>query len=171
MLVLGGVRSGKSSLALDMCNKIEGTRYFLATAQPLDDEMEYRIKKHQKERGSGWATVEEALDITNRIAGLDSNETVILVDCLTLWLSNLYMKYESDVDVIYKEIERFVKSLSDIKGRAVFVSNEVGMGIVPENRLARMYRDASGHMNRRVAEVAEKVVITFAGIPVVIKDI
>ena len=80
MLVLGGVRSGKSSLALDMCNKIEGTRYFLATAQPLDDEMEYRIKKHQKERGSGWATVEEGLDITNRIAGLDSNATVILVD-------------------------------------------------------------------------------------------
>lgn len=171
MLVLGGVRSGKSSLALDLCNKMKGDRYFLATAQPFDDEMEYRIKRHQEERGSGWTTVEESIDIVQKIMELDSHETIILVDCLTLWLSNLYMKYESDVDMVYKEIERFVEGISGIKGRLVLVSNEVGMGIVPENKLARMYRDASGTMNRKVAGVSQKVVLTFAGLPMVIKEI
>ncbi len=170
MLVLGGVRSGKSSLALDMCNKMEGNRFFLATAQAFDDEMHYRIRRHQQERGNEWTTVEESLDIAQKIMELDSNKTIILVDCLTLWLSNLYMKYESEVDVVYNEIDKLVKSLSDIKGRVVLVSNEVGMGIVPENKLARMYRDASGTMNRKIAGVAQKVVITFAGIPVVLKE-
>jgi adenosylcobinamide kinase / adenosylcobinamide-phosphate guanylyltransferase len=171
MLVLGGVRSGKSSLALDMCNKMDGKRYFLATAQAFDEEMEYRIRRHQQERGNGWTTVEESIDIAQKIMELDLNNTIILVDCLTLWLSNLYMKYESDTDTVYKEIDKLVKSLSDIKGRVVIVSNEVGMGIVPENRLARMYRDASGTMNRKIAGTAQKVVITFAGIPMVLKDI
>ncbi|MBN1905875.1 MAG: bifunctional adenosylcobinamide kinase/adenosylcobinamide-phosphate guanylyltransferase [Deltaproteobacteria bacterium] len=171
MLVLGGVRSGKSSLALDLCNKMKGDRYFLATAQPFDDEMEYRIKRHQEERGSGWTTVEESVDIVKKIKELDGDKTIILLDCLTLWLSNLYMKYESDVDMVYKEIERFVEGISGIKGRLVLVSNEVGMGIVPENKLARMYRDASGTMNRKVAGIADKVIITFAGLPLVLKEI
>jgi adenosylcobinamide kinase / adenosylcobinamide-phosphate guanylyltransferase len=171
MLVIGGVRSGKSSLALDMCNNMEGSRFFLATAQAFDEEMEYRIRRHQQERGGEWTTVEESIDIAQKIMKLDSDESIILVDCLTLWLSNLYMKYETDVGMVYKEIDKLVKTLPDIKGRVVLVSNEVGMGIVPENKLARMYRDASGHMNRKIAKVAEKVVITFAGIPVVLKEI
>jgi adenosylcobinamide kinase / adenosylcobinamide-phosphate guanylyltransferase len=171
MLVLGGVRSGKSSLALDMCNKMEGKRYFLATAQAFDDEMQYRIKRHQEERGGEWTTVEETIDIARKIMELDSDKTIILVDCLTLWLSNLYMKYESNVDMVYEEIDKLVQSLSDIKGRVVLVSNEVGMGIVPENKLARMYRDASGTMNRKIAGAARKVVITFTGIPLVLKEI
>jgi adenosylcobinamide kinase / adenosylcobinamide-phosphate guanylyltransferase len=171
MLVLGGVRSGKSSLALDMCNKMEGERYFLATAQAFDDEMQYRIRRHQQERGNDWTTVEESVEIAQKIRELDSNKTIILVDCLTLWLSNLYMKYESDVNMVYEEIKTLVKSLSDLEGRVVLVSNEVGMGIVPENKLARMYRDASGTMNRKIADAAQKVVITFTGIPVALKDI
>lgn len=171
MLVMGGVRSGKSSLALDLCNRMDGNRYFLATAQAFDDEMEYRIKRHQEERGSGWTTVEESIDIAQKIMELDSHKTIILVDCLTLWLSNLYMKYESDVDMVYKEIDSFVEVISGIKGRLVLVSNEVGMGIVPENKLARMYRDASGTMNRKIAGVAQKVVITFAGLLMVLKEI
>jgi adenosylcobinamide kinase/adenosylcobinamide-phosphate guanylyltransferase len=171
MLVLGGVRSGKSSLALDLCNRMDGNRYFLATAQAFDDEMEYRIKRHQEERGSSWTTVEESIEIAKKIRELDDEKAVILVDCLTLWLSNLYMKYESDTYMVYKEIEELVTMLPGIKGRLVFVSNEVGMGIVPENRLARMYRDASGTMNRKIAGVAQKVVFTFAGLPMVIKEI
>lgn len=169
MLVLGGARSGKSTFALNLCNRMKGKRYFLATAQAFDDEMEYRIKRHQEERGGEWTTVEESIDIIKKIKELDEDKTIILVDCLTLWLSNLYMKYESDVDMVHQEIEMFVKGISDIKGRLVLVSNEVGMGIVPENKLARMYRDASGTMNRRIAEAADKVIITFAGLPLALK--
>jgi len=171
MLVLGGARSGKSTFALDVCNRMQGMRYFLATAQAFDNEMEYRIKRHQEERGIGWTTIEEAIDIVQKIRELDGDKTIILVDCLTLWLSNLYMKYESDSDRIYQDIDKFAASLSQIKGRVVIVSNEVGMGIVPENKLARVYRDAAGTMNRKIAGVVQKVIITFAGLPMVLKDI
>ena len=170
MLVLGGARSGKSSFALDLCNKLEGKRYFIATAQPFDDEMDDRIKRHQKERGNEWKTIEETVDIHKRIKEIDGTDTIVLIDCLTLWLSNLYMKYESDVDRVYDDIDRLISAVSKIKGRLVLVSNEVGMGIVPENKLARLYRDAAGAMNRKIAEKANKVVITFSGLPVVLKD-
>lgn len=170
MLVLGGARSGKSSFALELCTKIKGNRFFLATAQAFDNEMEDRITRHQEERGKEWTTVEENIDIARKITELDRDDSVILVDCLTLWLSNLYMKYESDTDKVYNEIDRLANALSEIKGRAVLVSNEVGMGIVPENKLAREYRDASGFMNRRIGEKADKVVITFSGFPMVLKE-
>lgn len=170
MLVLGGARSGKSSFALDLCDRMEGKRYFIATAQVLDDEMKERIRHHQKERGNGWTTIEEPLEICRRIKENDKKETIILVDCLTLWLSNLYMKYESGNEMVYKKIEELVDILSSIKGRVVLVSNEVGMGIVPENRLARLYRDAAGTMNKKIAEKADRVVITFSGLPMVLKE-
>ena len=170
MLVIGGARSGKSSFALDLCNNLEGKRYFIATAQAFDDEMEDRIKQHQVERGNEWETIEETVDICERIKEIDSDDVIVLIDCLTLWLSNLYMKYESDVDRVYDDIERLVETVSKIKGRLVLVSNEVGMGIVPENKLARLYRDASGAMNRKIAEKSDKVVINFAGLPVVLKE-
>lgn len=170
MLVLGGARSGKSSLALDLCNNMEGSRFFIATAQAFDDEMEDRIKRHQEERGKGWTTIEEHLAITEKIMENDNDDSIILVDCLTLWLSNLYMKYESENDMIYEKIDELVGALSDIKGRAVLVSNEVGTGIVPENKLARLYRDAAGAMNRKIAEKADRVVITFAGLPLLLKE-
>ncbi|MGD9157866.1 MAG: bifunctional adenosylcobinamide kinase/adenosylcobinamide-phosphate guanylyltransferase [Desulfobacteraceae bacterium] len=170
VLVLGGARSGKSSFALDLCNKLEGKRYFFATAQAFDDEMEDRIKRHQEERGSEWNTVEETVDIYQKIKDIDDEDTIVLVDCLTLWLSNLYMKYESGTDMIYEKIDELVAGLPNIKGRIVLVSNEVGMGIVPENKLARSYRDAAGAMNRKIAEKADKVVITFSGMPMVLKE-
>ena len=170
MLVLGGARSGKSSFALDLCDKLDGKRYFIATAQAFDDEMEDRIKLHQEERGNEWKTIEETIDIHERIKEVDGDEAIILVDCLTLWLSNLYMKYESDVDRVYDDIKKLIETAVNTKGRLVFVSNEVGMGIVPENKLARLYRDASGAMNRKIAEMADKVVISFAGIPIVLKE-
>lgn len=170
MLVLGGARSGKSSFALDVCNNIEGKRYFIATAQAFDDEMEDRIKRHQEERGDEWNTIEETLEIYKKIKEVDDKSSIMLVDCLTLWLSNLYMKYESGTDIVYEKIDELVEGLSSIKGRVVLVSNEVGMGIVPENKLARLYRDAAGIMNRKIAEKADKVVITFSGMPMVLKE-
>ena len=170
MLVIGGARSGKSSLALDICNKMEGNRYFIATAQAFDDEMEGRIKRHQEERGNEWKTIEEAIGIAEKIKEVEGDEAIILVDCLTLWLSNLYMKYESDTDSVYDKIDELLDRLAETKGRIVLVSNEVGMGIVPENKLARLYRDAAGTMNRKIAEKANKVVITFSGLPIVLKE-
>jgi adenosylcobinamide kinase/adenosylcobinamide-phosphate guanylyltransferase len=170
MLVLGGARSGKSSLSLKLCNKMEGKHYFIATAKAFDDEMKDRIGRHKEERGEEWETIEEPIGITGRIKGLDREGSIILVDCLTLWLSNLYMRYESDIDRVYDEIGKLIASIEDIKGRLVLVSNEVGMGIVPENKLARLYRDASGAMNRKVADKANKVIISFAGCPVVLKS-
>ena len=170
MLVLGGARSGKSSFALELCNNIEGKHYFIATAQAFDDEMDDRIKRHQEERGSEWNTIEETVDIYQKIRDIDSEDAIVLVDCLTLWLSNLYMKYESDTEMVCEKMDELVAGLSSIKGRIVLVSNEVGMGIVPENKLARLYRDASGAMNRKIAEKADKVVITFSGMPMVLKE-
>lgn len=170
MLVLGGARSGKSSFALNTCNNMEGERYFIATAQAFDDEMEERIKYHRKDRGNEWNTIEETVDICKRIIDIDKENTIVLVDCLTLWLNNLYMKYETDDTMVYEKIDEFVTGMSGVKGRVVLVSNEVGMGIVPENKLARLYRDAAGAMNRKIAEMADRVVITFSGLPMVLKD-
>jgi adenosylcobinamide kinase/adenosylcobinamide-phosphate guanylyltransferase len=170
MLVLGGARSGKSSFALDQCNRMEGDRFFIATAQAFDDEMRERIKRHRDERGNDWKTIEETVDIFKKIRDIDNENTIVLIDCLTLWLNNLYMKYDSDDTPVYEKIDELVEGLSSLKGRIILVSNEVGMGIVPENKLARRYRDAAGAMNRKIAEKADKVVITFSGLPVVLKE-
>jgi adenosylcobinamide kinase/adenosylcobinamide-phosphate guanylyltransferase len=170
MLVLGGAKSGKSSFALNACNSLDRERIFLATAQALDQEMEERIRRHQAERGSGWRTIEEPLKIAETIGSLDSEDTVILLDCLTLWLNNLYMEHGEDQEAIDKAIEDLARQLAEIRGAVVVVSNEVGMGIVPDNQLSRTYRDTAGYMNQRIARLAGKVVAVLAGRPIVLKD-
>jgi adenosylcobinamide kinase/adenosylcobinamide-phosphate guanylyltransferase len=170
MLILGGAKSGKSSFALNVCNSLDRERIFLATAQALDQEMEERIRRHQAERGSGWRTIEEPLKLAETIGSLDSEETVILVDCLTLWVNNLYMEYGEDPEAIDEAIENLARQLTDIHGAVVVVSNEVGMGIVPDNPLARTYRDTAGYMNQRIARLSGKVVALLAGLPIVLKD-
>lgn len=170
MLVLGGAKSGKSTFALNVCNSLDRDRIFLATAQALDQEMEERIRRHQAERGSGWRTIEEPLKVAETIASLDSKDTVIALDCLTLWLNNLYMEYGKDQEAIDEAIESLVQQLKDIHGAVVVVSNEVGMGIVPDNQLSRTYRDTAGYMNQRIARLAVKVVVVLAGLPLVLKD-
>ena len=171
MLVLGGAKSGKSRFSMDVCNTLHRQRIFLATAQALDREMEKRILRHRAERGSGWLTVEEPIEIASTIRTMDQQDTVILVDCLTLWLNNLFMKYGEDGKEIERYIEEFVSRLSDARGALVIVSNEVGMGIVPENGLSRRYRDAAGILNQRVAGAAAVVVAILAGQPLVLKDL
>ncbi len=170
MLVLGGAKSGKSSFALNLCNEMNLKRIFLATAQARDQEMEERIQRHQAERDDKWHTVEEPVDIVARIRELDSEDTVILIDCLTLWLNNLFMKHEKDHALIYQEIDGLAKQLNNIRGTVVAVSNEVGWGIVPDNAMSRKYRDIAGFTNQRIASLSRKVVITFAGLPMVLKD-
>ncbi|MFW6147597.1 MAG: bifunctional adenosylcobinamide kinase/adenosylcobinamide-phosphate guanylyltransferase [Thermodesulfobacteriota bacterium] len=170
MLVLGGAKSGKSRFAMDACNALARKSIFLATAQALDREMEERILRHRSERGSEWLTVEEPIELASAIRTTDKQDTVILVDCLTLWLNNLFMKYRDEREKIDRNIDDLVNQLSYVRGVVVVVSNEVGMGIVPEDELSRRYRDAAGLLNQRVAGVADRVVAILAGQPLVVKD-
>jgi len=170
LLVLGGARSGKSRTALEVCNSLNRRCIFLATAQALDEEMEERINRHRAERSKEWLTVEEPLDVAARIREFDNRDTAILLDCLTLWLSNLYMRYGEERKSIEKAIENMVEAFSKIQGVLVLVSNEVGSGIVPEDRLSRDFRDQMGSLNRRIAHLARKVIVVMAGLPLVLKD-
>jgi adenosylcobinamide kinase/adenosylcobinamide-phosphate guanylyltransferase len=167
--VIGGCRSGKSSFALDQADRVKGKdKYFIATSVPTDDEMEQRVTKHQKERREDWQTIEEPVKIHEAINKYSQKAGVILVDCLTLWVSNLLFN-SYDETQINTALENLEQSL-DACGCPVFlVSNEVGMGIVPENKLARLFRDYAGFVNQRVAKVADTVVMTIAGIDVQIK--
>lgn len=170
VLVIGGAKSGKSRIALDICNKSGKKKVFMATAQALDDEMKKRIQRHKEDRGEDWITMEEPINIVDKIRQLDDPDAIILLDCLTLWVSNLFMTYGDAFERIHGSINALLEQLGQIKGVLVIVSNEVGMGIVPENDLARMYRDVAGSLNQRVAQVAEKVVAVMAGLPMVLKD-
>ncbi|MDY7038624.1 MAG: bifunctional adenosylcobinamide kinase/adenosylcobinamide-phosphate guanylyltransferase [Thermodesulfobacteriota bacterium] len=170
MLVIGGAKSGKSSFALDVCNAMDGDRIFLATAQPLDDEMKERIIRHQAERDRAWLTVEEPLNIAAVIEKLNDQNKVILLDCLTLWINNLFMEYGDDQKKIESSVEDIVKHLPGMRGAIIVVSNEVGSGIIPDNPLARRYRDMVGSANQRIASISKKVVTVIAGLPFILKD-
>jgi adenosylcobinamide kinase/adenosylcobinamide-phosphate guanylyltransferase len=170
LLIIGGAKSGKSRFALDVCNRLSGKHIFLATAEAQDQEMKARIRRHQAERGGKWLTVEEPFDVVSVIRDLDDKDTVILLDCLALWLNNLFMKFGENQDAIEQALDEQQTQLSSVQGAVVVVSNEVGMGIVPDNQLSRRYRDTLGSMNQEIARLAAKVVVTLAGMPLVIKD-
>jgi len=161
-LVLGGTRSGKSRHAESLC---QGERHYVATAQAFDEEMHQRIAQHQADRGGGWATHEVIMDLPEKLVEIDKLGRVILVDCLTLWLSNLILA-QADWRMMG---EQLAARLTTMKADVVLVSNEVGMGIVPENKLARSFRDAQGFLNQRVAQAADRVVFVVAGLPLVLK--
>ena len=166
VFVTGGARSGKSSFAIAGALKIAGEKAFVATAEATDKEMEDRIRRHKKDRGGGWKTFEEPVAVARLIKEVDGRYPVIVVDCLTLWLANVMM---SGLDE-EKETGRLAAALRAVKRSTLFiVSNEVGMGIVPENELARRFRDAAGRLHQRVAGVADEVYVTFSGIPMKIK--
>jgi adenosylcobinamide kinase/adenosylcobinamide-phosphate guanylyltransferase len=164
-LVLGGARSGKSRYAEALLSSAPPPRIYVATAEALDDEMTARIAAHRARRDAGWQTVEAPRDLAgalDRISGAAS----VLVDCVTLWLSNLLLD-EADLD---SEMDRLEGALSRRSGgRVLLVANEVGFGIVPENALARRFRDAAGLLNQRLAARADGVVLLVAGIPMQVK--
>ncbi len=167
--ITGGARSGKSAFALQRASGIHGRKAYIATAEALDDEMRERISRHKAERGSEWDTHEEPLRVTDALIGLQDRYKTVLLDCLTIWLSNILIR-EADVG---KEINGFMDKLQVIKDTSPFhliiVSNEVGAGIVPENCLARRFRDLAGTLNQRVAEIADEVYLVTAGIPLKLK--
>ncbi|MCX5814914.1 MAG: bifunctional adenosylcobinamide kinase/adenosylcobinamide-phosphate guanylyltransferase [Proteobacteria bacterium] len=167
VLVLGGARSGKSDYVLKAASFLNGKKAFLATAESLDNEMQVRIEKHKTERGKHWDTFEEPLHIASLLMKIKGDYDMILVDCLTLWLSNIV---HANLDV-EKEIEGLLSVLLSPSPSAIYlVSNEVGLGIVPETPLGREYRDHLGRLNRAVAETATDVVFMVAGIPIKIKS-
>jgi len=164
--IIGGARSGKSSFAMSEALKLKGRKAYIASAEALDGEMKERIKKHRKDRGDGWDTYEEPIRISEVLKKIEGQYSVILLDCLTLWLSNLML---SNLDM-EKEIDLFCSSLFTVHCSLFIVSNEVGMGIVPENEMARRFRDVAGMLNQRVAEIADEVFMVVAGIPVKIRS-
>ncbi len=162
-LVLGGARSGKSRFAEAMITATGQQAIYLATAEARDAEMTARIAHHRAERGAGWITIEEPLDIVLRL-GTETRGPV-LIDCLTLWLSNL-MGADRDVP---READRLMTALPRIGVPVVLVANEVGLGIVPDNALARRFRDEAGRLNQRIAAIASRVVFIAAGLPMTLK--
>ena len=169
VFVLGGCRSGKSSYALETAQKFSTDRnVFIATCIPRDDEMKLRVTRHQQERSRHWHTVEAPVHLPEAIAKAGEEAGILLVDCLTLWISNLLME-NYDSDQILDQVQSLTRSVASAACPVILVSNEVGTGIVPENKLARLYRDLIGSTNQAVAKCADQVVWIVAGIPVTIK--
>lgn len=194
VFIIGGARSGKSSFAMKEAEKTAGRKAYIATAQAFDNEMKERIKKHKMERGADWDTFEEPEKIVDALLNLAGRYQIILLDCLTLWLSNLLpgtqstehrtqtedkvKNKEQRQELVEGSVQELVDSLKHLQKVCApgsefcvlfVVSNEVGMGIVPENELARRFRDLAGMLNQKVAEIADEVYLVTAGIPVKIK--
>ena len=169
IFVIGGCRSGKSTYAMQTAERVPAEqKIFIATCVPRDDEMKRRVARHQKERSQNWVTVEAPLNLPEAIRQNSRSGDVILVDCLTLWVSNLLME-TGDESKIEETISQFINAIEKAAGPIVLVSNEVGAGIVPENALARQYRDIIGRVNQDVAKTAGRVIWMVAGIPVTVK--
>ena len=170
-LVLGGARSGKSTYAEKLATgSLFGAAarpaVYIATAQAGDVEMATRIMAHRSRRGRGWTTIEEPLKLAEALETAAAHGQPVLVDCLTLWLSNL-MQAGIDIDEATDEL---LMGLDGYKTAVVFVSNEVGLGIVPDTPLGRAFRDAQGRLNMRIAERADRVILMAAGLPLIMKD-
>jgi adenosylcobinamide kinase/adenosylcobinamide-phosphate guanylyltransferase len=161
IVVGGGARSGKSAFALALARRLGTRRAFLATAQALDAEMAHRIAAHQRERGGEFVTVEEPLDVAGAVARLDEAD-VLVIDCLTLWISNLLLRGDTQ-ERVAAEVERLAATLEARPFHAVLVTNEVGMGVVPETALGRAFRDACGRAHQHLAGRAHRLYLAALG--------
>ena len=168
ILVIGGCRSGKSRHALHLAEQIPGQKIFIATCKPQDKEMEQRVLHHRQQRSSAWETLEVPFFLPEAIHKNGTKGHVILVDCLTLWINNLILD-DDQPDTIDNHIQILTQSIERAECPVILVSNEVGTGIVPENKLARLFRDIAGFANQKVAACVDRVIWMVAGIPVKIK--
>ncbi len=167
IFLTGGARSGKSAFALD-CAARYGRKAFLATAEAFDEEMARRIRKHREERGASFVTIEEPLDIDRALLKLPPDIDVVVLDCLTVWLGNLMHRVGRERE-IGDRIERFLGVLCKPPVNMIVVTNEVGMGIVPENAMARDFRDMAGSLNRKAAAVSTEAWLLCSGLPLRLK--
>lgn len=174
VLVTGGSRSGKSTYAQQLAEGLSGRRAFVATCPPIDEELRVRIQRHQEaRRGADWQTIEEPIDLIGAVKKGREYE-VLLIDCLTLWINNLMYEAEQQGQQIEEaEIERsctdLLEACSEHPGTVILVTNEVGMGIVPDNPLSRRYRDLVGRCNQVVGAAADAVILLVSGIPLTLK--
>ncbi len=168
ILVTGGVRSGKSKYAEQRVVSLGPRRLYLATAEARDEEMALRIAQHQQRRGGQWSTVEEPVEIGSVLLSHRGRLDAALVDCLTLWLSNLV--HQRDWSFAEEKVRELLEILPRLDFHVVLVTNEVGWGIVPDNALARAFRDFAGSVNQRVGAAANEVVLMVAGLPMIVKE-
>ena len=166
-LILGGARSGKSRLAEKLAAESALAVTYIATSQPLDGEMNERVRHHRERRPGHWALVEEPLELARVLRDNAGAETFLLVDCLTLWLTNLLML--EDPQRLDAERDALLACLAELPGEIVFVSNETGMGVVPLGELTRRYVDEAGWLHQALAEHCQRVVLTVAGLPLTLK--
>jgi len=164
-LITGGIKSGKSDYALKIGGSAPGEKFFVATAQPLDKEMRLRIEKHKLSRSDKWKTIEEPRDISGTLGRGESG--VFLIDCLTVWTSNLLINTEEEK--FREETRRLAEAIQNFKGTVILVTNEVGLGIIPANAQSRMYGDRLGLLNQEMAAICDEVIMLVAGLPIVIK--
>lgn len=163
-LVIGGATSGKSKFAENLVFRSQLPRIYIATAQAFDDEMRQKISAHKDMRGPDWITKEAPLDLAKALADCPEDH-IVLVDCLTMWLSNLILA-EYDIDT---EVNRLLTTCKARTGAVIFVTNEVGHGIVPDNALARKFRNAQGRLNQDIAQLCDRVTLVVAGLPMNLK--
>ncbi len=175
IFITGGARSGKSNFAEKMALSLGKPVAYLATGQPLDKEMAHRIKKHKSRRSTEWETYEEPIEVSELVSSLGFEKEVILIDCLTLLVSNLLLREKNKVgnpqweEKILLEIEKLTEISYKVPAQIIIVSNEVGMGLVPDNPLGRVYRDILGRANSIGANKADEVFMVISGIPLKIK--
>ncbi|MCH8157974.1 MAG: 5,6-dimethylbenzimidazole synthase [Nitrospinae bacterium] len=169
ILITGGCRSGKNLHALALAHPFEGRKVYVATAQTLDDEMRERAENHQRERGDDWITFEEPLDVKSVFKREGDNADIFILDCLTLWVTNLLLS-GTDRENIRKQADELIEEVKKAKGTVIVITNEVGAGIVPDNKLSRDFRDIAGDINQSFAAEFDTVVHMVSGIPVTIKE-
>ena len=181
ILVTGGARSGKSNFAESLCIKQNNRTAYIATSIPFDDEMKNRVKKHQESRPKEWKTYEIYKDIYSIVEELDNNHDTVIMDCVTLMVNNLMFTYGIEVDkatsqeldeleeYIKEQIKKLMEAIKKTNLYFVIVSNEVGMGIVPENKLSRIYGDFVGRANQLIAKYSDEVYFVVSGIPMKVK--
>ncbi len=168
IFITGGVRSGKSDFAVTRAAAAGDQVCFIATCQPLDDEMEHRVRKHRENRPSSWQTIEEQLDIAAALGKVSAGTKAVIIDCLTLLVSNMTFAQLSDDDIEHR-IGLMLKAIENVPFEVIVVTNELGWGIVPENELARRFRDTAGRVNQMAARAAREAYLMVAGIPVQLK--
>ena len=168
IFVTGGARSGKSRLAEGLAAGYGAPLGYIATGRAGDAEMAERIARHRARRGPAWRTVEEPEDIAGAISANEGSCNALLVDCVTLWLTNLLLKYDDGARAL-EEVATLVRLLPELQTPLILVSNEVGMGIVPENALARAFRDLAGEASEMLARAADEVYVMFSGLPMKLK--
>lgn len=167
--ITGGARSGKSRYAQNLAEACPGPLLYVATAGIYDNEMAERVRLHQADRSARWNTLEEPLWLADRLPEAAAGQGALLLDCVTLWLTNLLFHYGEDAALVLAEVERFIAALPQLQAPLFLVSNEVGGGIVPDHPLGRLFRDLAGSVNQRLAAVSDEAWLVVSGLPLRLK--